>query len=46
VVFDLNPETGGIQPFYGVTLDDKGNIFGVTSSGGKYGFGTAFEVTP
>ncbi len=46
VVFDLNPETGGSQPFYGVTLDGKGNMFSVTSRGGKYGFGTAFEITP
>ncbi len=46
VVLDLNPETGGVQPFYGVTLDGKGNMFSVTSRGGKYGFGTAFEITP
>ena len=46
VVYDLTPETGGFQPFYGVIVDDKGNLFGVTSSGGKYGGGTAFEITP
>ena len=46
VVFDLTPETGGVQPYYGVILDDKGNLFGVASRGGKYGGGTAFEITP
>ena len=38
VVLDLNPETGGVQPYYGVILDGKGHLFGVTSRGGKYGF--------
>jgi len=46
VVLDLNSETGGAQPLYGVILDGKGNLFGVTSHGGKYGFGTAFEIIP
>jgi len=46
VMYDLTPETGGFQPFYGVIVDDKGNLFGVTSQGGKYGGGTAFEITP
>ena len=38
--------TDGAFPAYGVILDDKGNLFGVTSQFGKYGFGTAFEITP
>jgi uncharacterized repeat protein (TIGR03803 family) len=46
VVFDLTPETGGVQPYYGVIVDDKGHLFGVTSSFGKYGGGTAFEIIP
>jgi uncharacterized repeat protein (TIGR03803 family) len=29
-----------------VIVDDKGNIFGTTFSGGKYNFGVAFEITP
>ena len=29
-----------------VIVDDKGNIFGTTFSGGKNGFGVAFEITP
>lgn len=31
---------------YGVILDGKGNIFGTTLDGGKYGLGVAFEITP
>ena len=27
-------------------LDSKGNLFGTTLDGGKYGLGVAFEITP
>jgi len=46
VVHDFTAADGGVQPFYGVILDGKGNLFGVTSSFGKYNAGTAFEITP
>jgi uncharacterized repeat protein (TIGR03803 family) len=46
VVYNFTLESGGSAPFYGVILDDKGNLFGVTTQFGKYGFGTAFEITP
>jgi len=46
VVCPFTEATGGVQPFYGVILDAKGNLYGVTSSFGKYGAGTAFEITP
>ena len=29
----------------GVTIDDKGNLFGVTTNGGTYNEGVAFEIT-
>jgi hypothetical protein len=35
----------GAFPGYGLTIDDQGNLFGVTSSGGRYNFGVAFEIT-
>ncbi len=35
----------GADPF-GVILDSKGNVFGTTFDGGKYGYGVAFEITP
>jgi len=46
VLYDLTSEGGGFQPFYGVILDGKGHLFGVTSQFGKYGGGTAFEIIP
>lgn len=46
VLYNLNATSGGVSPFYGVILDGKGNLYGVTSSFGKYGGGTAFEITP
>jgi uncharacterized repeat protein (TIGR03803 family) len=46
VVYNLTEKGGGSAPLYGVILDDKGNLFGVTSQFGKYSFGTAFEITP
>jgi hypothetical protein len=45
VLYNLTKTTGGVQ-LYGVTLDGNGNLFGVTGSAGKYGAGTAFEITP
>jgi hypothetical protein len=46
VVYDLDETTGGTLPYYGLIFDSKGNLYGVTSSGGQYGGGTAFELTP
>jgi hypothetical protein len=31
---------------WGVTLDDKGNLFGTTKNGGTYNAGVAFEISP
>lgn len=31
-------------PAGGVVLDAKGNLYGATSAGGRYGYGTVFEV--
>ena len=36
----------GNFPNYGMTMDDKGNLFGVTTAGGKYYEGVAFELKP
>ncbi len=29
----------------GLTMDNKGNLFGTTTAGGKYGYGVVFEIT-
>ncbi len=34
----------GSQPFGALVLDDAGNLYGTTSSGGEYGYGAAFEL--
>src|SRR5947209_9465123 len=36
----------GDTPFAGLVLDQAGNLYGTTSSGGRFGFGTVFKVTP
>jgi uncharacterized repeat protein (TIGR03803 family) len=38
--------TDGETPVGGLILDSAGNIYGTTYSGGLYGWGVAFEVTP
>jgi uncharacterized repeat protein (TIGR03803 family) len=35
----------GIDPAAAVVLDSAGNLYGTTSGGGAYGFGTVFELT-
>ncbi len=37
--------TDGKIPVAGVTLDAAGNIYGTTSAGGIYGYGTVFQLT-
>lgn len=36
----------GALPVAGPILDDKGNLFGTTSTGGANGSGVVFEITP
>jgi uncharacterized repeat protein (TIGR03803 family) len=36
----------GVLPTAGVISDSKGNLYGVTSEGGAYGYGAVFEYTP
>jgi len=52
VIFKMTPQANGgwngrdgDSP-WGVVVDANGNIFGTTSSGGKYNQGVAFEITP
>ena len=42
--FGKGKDGGGV--FAGLALDGKGNLSGVTWSGGAYGEGTAFQLTP
>ncbi len=38
--------TDGDGPVAGLLFDAAGNLYGTTSSGGTYGYGTVFELTP
>ncbi len=36
----------GAHPYNAVVLDGAGNLYGTTTAGGQFGFGTVFEVSP
>jgi uncharacterized repeat protein (TIGR03803 family) len=44
ILHSFTSATTGEYPFAGVTLDSSGNIYGTTVPGGKYGYGTLFEL--
>jgi uncharacterized repeat protein (TIGR03803 family) len=46
ILHTFRGQLDGLNPYYGVTMDANGNLYGGTSAGGKYGFGTIFEVSP
>jgi len=45
VLYSFGTGTDGAVPVAGVTLGATGNVFGTTSAGGTYGYGTVFELT-
>jgi uncharacterized repeat protein (TIGR03803 family) len=44
VLYSFGTGTDGANPVGGVHLDKAGNLYGTTSVGGAYGFGTVFEL--
>ena len=46
ILHSFNASGDGAYPEAGVVLDKKGNLYGTTSFGGAYGYGTVFKVTP
>jgi uncharacterized repeat protein (TIGR03803 family) len=46
VVYTFLGGADGSQPASGLTFQAPGRLFGATESGGAYGFGTVYELTP
>jgi uncharacterized repeat protein (TIGR03803 family) len=46
VLYSFRQGSDGKTPVAGVTLDGAGNLYGTTSAGGLYGYGTVFQLTP
>jgi uncharacterized repeat protein (TIGR03803 family) len=46
VLWNFGNGTDGTQPGNGVILDNNGNLFGTTQTGGAYNGGTVYELTP
>jgi uncharacterized repeat protein (TIGR03803 family) len=46
VLHSFGSGTDGANPVAGVTFTSAGNLYGTTSAGGTYGYGTVFELTP
>lgn len=44
VLYSFGQGTDGATPVAGVTLDAKHNLYGTTSAGGSYGYGTVFQL--
>jgi uncharacterized repeat protein (TIGR03803 family) len=45
ILYSFGGANDGTLPVAGVTLDTKGDLYGSTSTGGLYGFGTIFKLT-
>jgi uncharacterized repeat protein (TIGR03803 family) len=45
-LYSFGNSPDGANPVSGVIFDGSGNLYGTTSAGGTYGFGTVFELTP
>jgi uncharacterized repeat protein (TIGR03803 family) len=45
VLYSFGSSPDGATPVAGVTFDKAGNLYGATSAGGAYGYGTIFELT-
>jgi uncharacterized repeat protein (TIGR03803 family) len=47
VLYSFGSKIGeGVDPYAGLILDTKGNLYGVTYFGGSDGYGSVFELTP
>jgi uncharacterized repeat protein (TIGR03803 family) len=44
VLYSFGAGSDGSDPFGGLSFDSAGNLYGTTSAGGAYGFGTVFQL--
>ena len=45
-IYEFQGGTDGVSPNGGLVMDAQGRLYGVTSQGGTYGYGTVFRLTP
>jgi uncharacterized repeat protein (TIGR03803 family) len=45
ILYNFQSRTGGANPAASVVADGTGTLYGTTTSGGVYGYGTAFKLT-
>jgi uncharacterized repeat protein (TIGR03803 family) len=46
VLYSFGTGSDGSDPVGGLSFDSSGNLYGTTSAGGAYGFGTVFQLVP
>ncbi len=46
VLYTFSGGNDGANPWAGVIFDQSGNLYGTTFGGGKYGYGTVYELMP
>ncbi|HWY59159.1 MAG TPA: choice-of-anchor tandem repeat GloVer-containing protein [Terriglobales bacterium] len=44
--FGKSRSSDGANPYAGVVLDAAGHLYGTTLNGGRFGYGTVFEIVP
>jgi uncharacterized repeat protein (TIGR03803 family) len=46
LLYSFGTESDGVVPVASVAFDKAGNLYGTTSAGGTYGYGTVFQLVP
>jgi uncharacterized repeat protein (TIGR03803 family) len=46
VLYSFTGDSDGAYPYASLIADATGNLYGMTGSGGAYGYGTVFELAP
>jgi uncharacterized repeat protein (TIGR03803 family) len=46
VIYRFKGATDGAEPYWGVVADKNGTLYSTTGTGGRFGNGTVFALTP